>query len=145
MKKLMLLCAMIAFALSSCSDDTNKNCADVSGSYQGLIVGEIGGVSLGTPVPLTITIANTGEKVVKLTIADFSYNGIQMGEIALDNVRVTCDGNETDLDGVGTVSTVIGDVNITADGEVIVDALSLDLDVLTTLGMVELEFNGMKQ
>lgn len=83
-----LLLAVLGFVvLPSCSKDKNEEtdyALEIAKSYDGALK-----VADATPAANTIVIDRTGTNKVKLTLKQFTYTGISLGDIVVDDITVT--------------------------------------------------------
>lgn len=110
-------------------------------------------------IPQTIQItapSNNNEKCIRLLLADFSFGGINLGDIDLDNIELTEDGNDLTFEIQNETLTLPGlpeiveilspEVTVNAEGRFINGVtLQFTLDVVTNLGdmmTVSVAFEG---
>ena len=88
----VLMAVSLVTTLSSCKKD-NGNDVDyaiqIAKSYPGTLI--VGGIS----TPYTIDISRTGINLIKLELKNFSYIGMNLGDIVLDNIALTKNGNDS--------------------------------------------------
>lgn len=132
-----VLCTVTLF--TSCSDDDEPTVSmseAVAGEYEGKldVALVIGGASVSTGDPLTqsVSVTRAGDTMVDLRITGFSFQGMNLGNIELENCQLTDAGNgayrftaTTELNLMNLLSG-----SVAATGEFTSkDELFLDLDI----------------
>lgn len=128
-----------AVVLPSCSDDeaapdyTQVIENDLAGEYKGELDIKIDGTLLGSDIPQNITVAKAGASAVTLSLKNFSFAGIQIGDIEMKDCLLTADGdaytfaNEQTLKVPGLTCTIHAVGNLAKGGKVL---LKMDIDAL---------------
>ena len=88
-----------AVVLLSCSDDdaapdyTQVIENDLAGEYKGELDIKIDGTLLGSDIPQNITVTKASASAVTLSLKNFSFAGIQIGDIEMKDCLLTADGD----------------------------------------------------
>lgn len=133
-----VLCTVSLF--TSCSDDdepavTVPVSANVAGNYKGALnvtlKMETGDVPAGNVPAQLVSVTNAGENTVDLKISNFSFSGMQLGDIEVSGCQLTDAGNgkytftaTSSMDVTGLLSA-----GIKANGVFEDKTLTLDLDI----------------
>lgn len=133
-----VLCTVSLF--TSCSDDdeptvTVPGNVDVAGDYKGALnvtlKMETGDVPAGNVPAQLVSVTNAGENTVDLKISNFSFSGMQLGDIEVSGCQLTDAGNgkytftaTSSMDVTGLLSA-----GIKANGVFEDKTLTLDLDI----------------
>lgn len=92
----------------------------LAGEYKGLLDITLGDAPVGSDIPKNITVAKVDDKTVSLTLKDFSFMGIDLGTIQVDECALTVSDvpeYEYSFSGEQTlVLDVIGEQHITLNG-----------------------------
>lgn len=132
-----VLCTMPFF--TSCSDDDEDTpvvipvSEEIAGNYKGTLDVTVDGQKLAS-VAQRISVAESGDNAINLSIADFSFLGIEVGDIDLNNCALTPNGERYDFTGVTTVESTILTADVNATGYFNNGGLHIDLDIDATLG-----------
>ena len=132
-----VLCTMPFF--TSCSDDDEDTpvvipvSEEIAGNYKGTLDVTVDGQKLAS-VAQRISVAESGDNAINLSIADFSFLGIEVGDIDLNNCALTPNGERYDFTGVTTVESTILTADVNATGYFHNGGLHIDLDIDATLG-----------
>lgn len=141
-----VVCTVCLF--TACSDDDDDNKASVSvdsvvGTYTGTL--QVLDQSMANT---SITLSKVDANTVKVELKDFSYSGLEIGDISA-NCTATLDADELDLYGTVTLTVAaLGNIDmpIVIDGDV--DASKLDIDInisnVPFLNSLKVEFEGYK-
>lgn len=139
-----MLCMVNLF--TSCSEDTSTVLpidSDLTGKYRGKLDVAISqdGVDApaGTIDSQIISVTKAGDNAVNLSITDFSFMGIQIGDINLNDCVLNVNGENYEFTGVTTIETELLTANVNATGVFSKGTLNLDLDIDATLA------GGIKQ
>lgn len=128
-----------AVVLPSCSDDeaapdyTQVIENDLAGEYKGELDIKIDGTLLGSDIPQNITVAKAGASAVTLSLKNFSFAGIQIGDIEMKDCLLTADGDgytfasEQELKVPGLTCTIHAVGTLAKGGKVL---LKMDIDAL---------------
>lgn len=133
-----VLCTVSLF--TSCSDDdeptvTVPGNVDVAGDYKGALnvtlKMETGDVPAGNVPAQLVSVTDAGENMVDLKISNFSFSGMQLGDIEVSGCQLTDAGNgkytftaTSSMDVTGLLSA-----GIKANGVFENETLTLDLDI----------------
>ena len=124
---------------TSCSDDDEDTpvvipvSEEIAGNYKGTLDVTVDGQKLAS-VAQRISVAESGDNAINLSIADFSFLGIEVGDIDLNNCALTPNGERYDFTGVTTVESTILTADVNATGYFNNGGLHIDLDIDATLG-----------
>lgn len=142
-----LVCAMPLF--TSCSDDDENVTAvipvdeELAGNYGGkLEIQLFGQVISGDGIPQNVTVTKAGDNAISLSIVDFSFLGIQVGDINLSNCPLASTGensysftaepfNLASEDGTMTCTVTLN------SGTIVNETLNLDLSINAQLGTAQ--------
>lgn len=142
-----LVCAMPLF--TSCSDDDENVPAvipvdeELAGNYGGkLEIQLFGQVISGDGIPQNVTVTKAGDNAISLSIVDFSFLGIQVGDINLSNCPLASTGensysftaepfNLASEDGTMTCTVTLN------SGTIVNETLNLDLSINAQLGTAQ--------
>lgn len=146
-----LICSMSLFM--ACSDDdelTPEPTPDptpdtpglvidesVFGDYKGTLTIAISDVQVGT-LSQKISVTQASDSTLNLSLTDFSFLGIEVGDVELADCEVTQDGE--DYDFTGTTSLSVTGLTADVEGTGTVSAagnISLNLDIAAVLGTLE--------
>ena len=135
MRKILLASLAAVFTLglmSSCSKDDDgpgpdltDYAAKIAGIFKGDMPVALGEAQPGAPTTEKIYVTRTGENKVTMEIKNFTYEGMSLGNIEIEDVAVAAT-KATDasaaykcaVTGKGTVSINLNGVPLTADVEV---------------------------
>ena len=135
MRKILLASLVAVFTLglmSSCSKDDDgpgpdltDYAAKIAGIFKGDMTVALGEAQPGAPTTEKIYVTRTGENKVTMEIKNFTYEGMSLGNIEIEDVAVAAT-KATDasaaykcaVTGKGTVSINLNGVPLTADVEV---------------------------
>lgn len=141
------------------SSDTDSDVIDIdediAGNYGGTLTILVDGtvVSGDDGIKQNVTVAAAGDASISLSITDFSFLGIEVGDIELADCPLasTDDGGYSftadPIDVTSTDSTLTCSVTLES-GTIVNDTLSFDLSISATLGTisqeVEVTFTGVR-
>lgn len=133
-----VLCAVNLF--SSCSENESIVLpidSDLAGKYKGKLDVSIsqGGVDIpgGTVNSQIITVTKAGDNAVSLSITDFSFMGIEIGDINLNDCVLTTNGDNYEFTGTTKVEAELLTADVDATGVFSNGSLNLNLDIDATL------------
>lgn len=133
-----LLCVVNLF--TSCSKDKSIEIpidSDLAGKYKGKLDVSIsqGGVDIpgGTVNSQIISVSKAGNNTISLSITDFSFMGIKIGGINLNDCALTANGDKYEFTGVTTVEAELLTAGVNATGVISNGTLNMDLDIDATL------------
>lgn len=134
----VVLCAVNLF--SSCSENESIVLpidSDLAGKYKGKLDVSIsqGGVDIpgGTVNSQIITVTKAGDNAVSLSITDFSFMGIEIGDINLNDCVLTTNGDNYEFTGTTKVEAELLTADVDATGVFSNGSLNLNLDIDATL------------
>ena len=138
-----LICSMSLF--TACSDDdpdyTQAIDEEIAGDYKGMLevsmTPEGGSAVTFTPTPQKISVSKASATAINLSISNFSFSGIQIGDINLSNCPLVQDGTAYTFNGTTQVSASVLTADVNAVGTVSNGTISLDLDITATVGEVK--------
>ena len=133
-----VLCTMPLF--TSCSDDDEPVVIpvdeEIAGNYKGTLDVTVDGNKLAAVVQ-RVSVSKSGDNAIDLSISDFSFMGIEVGDINLNDCVLTPNGEKYEFAGVTSVSNTLLTADVDATGYCSNGALHLDLDIDATLGGVK--------
>ena len=163
MKKNVFYClfaALFAVTVVACSDDDEPNAfpidEEIAGVYDGTLSIAVEGQPIsGDGVAQSVTVTKAGDAAVSLSIKNFVFLTINVGDINLNNCPLTSAGeksysftaqpltNQTSEDGILTYNATLTKGTF-ADGE-----LTLDLEIAANLSganqNVEVTYTGTRR
>lgn len=138
-----VLCTVSLCTFTACSEDENPSVtipvdSDLAGKYKGKLDVSIsqGGQEIpgGSVDPAFIAVTKAGDNAVSLSITDFSFMGIEIGDINLNDCALTVNGDNYDFTGTTKVEADILTADVNAVGSFTNGTLKLDLDIDAKLG-----------
>lgn len=103
---------------------------ELDGVYKGDLDITLEEVEVGKDVPQKIYISKTGENLVKMELNNFSFSGIPLGNIAVENIAVTKIGTSNDLVGSQTIIlNNVGECDVEVVGNITNGILEMEIDV----------------
>lgn len=152
---LAMLCMVSLFTSCSKDDDAPVSTAnEVVGEYSGKlnVVISMGGMDIpaGTIDPQAITVTKAGDNAINLSITNFTFNEIPVGNIELKNCTLTANGDKYDFTGTTDIDKApMLTADVAATGSFSNGTLTLDLDIDAVLGStnqtVKVTYSGTKQ
>ena len=90
MKKnlVFLLMAFLTLNFTACNDDDDPVYPvdeELAGTYKGTLEIELDGNTIASNLPKNVTIANAGNNAISLELKDFSFMGLNLGTIKIEN------------------------------------------------------------
>ena len=137
---LTVLCAVNLF--TACSDDDDDAPkfpidSELAGNYRGKLDVKItqGSTEIpgGSIDPQFISVSKANSNSVNLAIEDFSFMGIEIGDIKLDNCQLTELANAYSFTGATTVDAPALTAAVNASGVFIGKKITINLDIEATL------------
>ncbi len=149
-----LICAMVFF--TACSDDDEKSEvtlsqvieSDLIGTYEGKLSITVDGVSIATDIEQNIILsASSTENAVKLELNDFSFMGMELGDIVVDPCAVTEENETYNFQGSETLTLdIVGSCPVEVAGTISGKNIDIAITVDATLlqQSVDVTFTGTK-
>lgn len=150
MKKSLLYLFMFVCSVSlftSCSDDdpeTIQN-GEIDGVYLGELDVNAAGVIEINDIKQKVYITKTGENQIKMELRDFSFQSLNLGTIAVENIAVQKNGNSYTFAGNQNITLLVGECAVAVKGAIEGDKLTMNIAVVAggTLN-VTVDFAGSK-
>lgn len=134
-----LICSMSLF--TACSDDdpdyTPVIEEEIAGNYKGVLGVSINGQQVAQNIPQRISVSGAGATSINLSLTNFSFSGIQVGDVALQNCPMTQNGNTYDFTGATNLNITGLTASVNATGNIGNGTVSITMDIDATLGTVE--------
>ena len=140
-----LVCAMPLF--TSCSDDEETPVAsieeEIAGNYGGTLEIQLfGQVISGDGIAQNVNVTKAGDNAISLSIVDFSFLGIQVGDINLSNCPLTSTGDNSYSFTAEPFELAAEDGSMTCtvtlnSGTIVDKILALDLSINAQLGAAQ--------
>ncbi len=134
-----VLCTMPFF--TSCSDDDEDTPVvipideEIAGNYKGTLNITVDAVNMPS-VSQRISVTEAGSNAINLSIVDFAFSGIQVGDINLNNCALTENAGRYEFTGTTSVSATMLTADVDATGYFNNGNLHIDLDIAATLGSI---------
>ena len=136
MKNLFAFMAILGLIgiFSACSSDDKNDPVPPSIKYEGVYKGDIDVSFNGLELQVEdkIEIIKTDENLATLQLKDFSFEGIKIGDIIIENVKVTSKNKTAELIGQAPMDLVVGDCLVLVNATVTGDNLKATIDVEVT-------------
>ena len=132
-----VLCTMPLF--TSCSDDDEDAQVvvpveeEIAGNYKGTLNVTVDAINMPSVIQ-RVSVTEAGENSINLSITNFSFSGIQIGDIDLVNCALTENAGRYEFAGTTSVNASILTASVEATGYFSNGSLHLDLDIDATLG-----------
>ena len=146
-----VLCTMPFF--TSCSDDDEDTPVvipvdeEIAGNYKGTLNITVDAVNMPS-VSQRISVTEAGSNAINLSIVDFAFSGIQVGDINLNNCALTENAGRYEFTGTTSVSATMLTADVDATGYFNNGNLHIDLDIAATLGnmnqVVKVTYDGTR-
>lgn len=146
MKKNLFLCLFAALCtmgtFTACSSDDESGvitpaAADVTGNYKGNLDVMVDAADLPTVENQLVSVTKAGESTVSLSISDFSFMGISIGDINLNECQLSGSGDKYTFTGTTKVNAAILTADVDAEGTFEGDKLTINMDIAASLGSVK--------
>lgn len=146
MKKNLFLCLFAALCtmgtFTACSSDDESGvitpaAADVTGNYKGNLDVMVDAANLPTVENQLVLVTKAGESTVSLSISDFSFMGISIGDINLNECQLSGSGDKYTFTGTTKVNAAILTADVDAEGTFEGDKLTINMDIAASLGSVK--------
>ena len=148
---LFLLLTLLGFVgCSSDKDDVPSVDFDqIAGVYKGTLAVEVESIGIDTKgIPAKVYVEKSGENKVTVKLKDFSFEGIELGDIIVKDMSVKKRGSKHELSGQDRLSLIVGECDVKVDGDIEGKKLDLDIDINVVSGAVsmkvEVEFEGVR-
>ncbi len=126
---------------TACSDDdpdyTPVIEEEIAGNYKGVLGVSINGQQVAQNIPQRISVSGAGATSINLSLTNFSFSGIQVGDVALQNCPMTQNGNTYDFTGATNLNITGLTASVNATGNIGNGTVSITMDIDATLGTVE--------
>lgn len=127
---------------TACSSDdepgvTTPAAADVTGNYKGNLDVMVDAANLPTVENQLVSVTKAGESTVSLSISDFSFMGISIGDINLNECQLSGSGDKYTFTGTTKVNAAILTADVDAEGTFEGDKLTINMDIAASLGSVK--------
>lgn len=136
-----LICSMSLF--TACSDDDEAPDyskvieSEMAGNYKGTLTVTVEGTTMPSE-PQKIKIEKAGPSAINLSLANFSFMGITIGDVELKNCVLSQNGNVYTFTGTQDLKVDALSCTINAKGTIANSAVKVDMDIDATVG-------GLKQ
>lgn len=138
---------------TSCSDDDEDTPVvipvdeEIAGNYKGTLNITVDAVNMPS-VSQRISVTEAGSNAINLSIVDFAFSGIQVGDINLNNCALTENAGRYEFTGTTSVSATMLTADVDATGYFNNGNLHIDLDIAATLGnmnqVVKVTYDGTR-
>lgn len=124
---------------TSCSDDDEDAPIvvpveeEIAGNYKGTLNVTVDAINMPSVIQ-RVSVTEAGENSINLSITNFSFSGIQIGDIDLVNCALTENAGRYEFAGTTSVNASILTASVEATGYFSNGSLHLDLDIDATLG-----------
>ena len=135
-----LICSMSLF--TACSDDDEPDYTPVieeelAGNYKGTLDVAIDGMTIAQGMPQRITVTGAGTTAINLSLTNFSFSGLQVGDVALENCPMTQNGTTYNFTGTTSLNITGLTAEVSASGNIGGGNVSITLDINAMLGTTE--------
>ena len=136
-----LICSVSLF--TACSDDDDAPDyskvieSEIAGNYKGSLTVTVEGTTMPSE-PQKIKIEKASPSAINLSLADFSFMGIAIGDVELKNCALSQNGDTYTFTGTQELKVDALSCTINAKGAVTNGAVKVDMDIDATVG-------GLKQ
>lgn len=133
----VLICSVSLF--TGCSDDDDEVTypidTDIAGVYKGTFDITVSGEPLGSGIPKNITISKAGNASINMELKDFSFLGMDLGTITLNDCVLAKDGDNYKF--IGKQALNVEKYNLTGDidaqGTISGNTVNVNLDIAAKL------------
>lgn len=144
---LMLIC--VSSIITSCSNDKESVFVrdELKGVYKGKLDIQLNGSAVGTNIPQKIYVTEEGEDVIKIELKNFSFDGTNLGDIAVSNIDVLSNDANNSFIGSQSITLALGECDVDVVGTIKGEILDIDISVtIASLGdaIVLVDFTGEK-
>ena len=134
-----LICSMSLF--TACSDDdpdyTTVINEDIAGNYKGTLGVSINGQAVAKGIPQRITVSGANATSINLSLTNFSFSGLQVGDVSLENCPMTQNGTSYDFTGTTELNITGLTASVNATGTIGNGNVSINMDIDAMLGTME--------
>ena len=135
-----LVCSLSLF--TACSDDDEPNYTqvieeEIQGDYKGTLDVAIDGTTIATGIPQKITVAGANATSINLSLTNFSFMGFQVGDVSLENCRLTQDGDTYTFTGTTSIDVTGLTATVNATGSIGNSSVSITMNIAAVAGTVE--------
>ena len=124
----------------SCSDDDPDYSVaieqEIAGNYKGTLDVEVDGTTIGRNIPKNISVVKAGSTAINLTMKDFSFMGITIGDVVLSNCKLSEKNGVYTFTGVQELAVTGLSCTIYATGTVTNGQVKIDMDIDAKVGDV---------
>ena len=136
MKKnlVFLLMAFLTLNFTACNDDDDPVYPvdeELAGTYKGTLEIELDGNTIASNLPKNVTIANAGNNAISLELKDFSFMGLNLGTIKIENCALKQVGETYSFTGNQelTLAQPIDKCGVIVEGTIGNGKTKIDLDI----------------
>ena len=134
-----LICSMSLF--TACSDDDDPDYSkvieeEIAGDYKGTLTVTVEGTTMPSE-PQKIKIEKASPSAINLSLANFSFMGIAIGDVELKNCVLSQNGNTYTFSGTQDLKVETLSCIINAKGTASNGAVKVDMDIDATVGSLE--------
>ncbi len=131
-----LICSMSLF--TACSDDDDPDYSkvieeEIAGNYKGTLTVTVDEIPMPSE-PQKIKIEKAGPSAINLSLANFSFMGITVGDVELKNCVLSQAGDTYTFTGIQDLKTDLLSCTINAKGTIVNGKVKVDMDVDATVG-----------
>lgn len=109
---LTLCCSLFVFTSCGGDDDNTAGASNVVGTYNGPLGVSVNGVSTGDAVNYPIVITATSNNTITLSIANFSFSSMNLGNFLIKGCNCTYANGVYSLNGTTSVSVNLAGVSV---------------------------------
>lgn len=141
---------MTATVFTSCSNEETINYPideELAGDYKGQLKVNVDGMDLGVQTQ-KITVAKADDNSINLSLKNFSFIGINIGDIELNNCVLVENGDNYTFTGSTSLSTDLLKADVDATGTIGGDKVDINMNIAADLGgtkqTVKVSYTGEK-
>ena len=107
---------------------------EITGTYKGLMDITLMDSPVGTDLPRNIMLSECSDTSINLSLEDFSFQGIAIGDIVVENCALSMAENGYSFSGEQKLTLVLGEMNVSvsgtvSDGDIVIDIQIPDFKV----------------